>query len=72
MAAELKRVSGDEDGCRKLLECAATIKDIWIDAHREMVDAMGGTDKVQVVGWPEKETMNDYKAFLRKKEEIFY
>ena len=67
--AEEKRKQGDMEHCRKLLDCAATIKDLWIEAHAEMVNLISDNSN-NLVDW-NKATTDEYRMFATKRSSVF-
>lgn len=66
--AEQMRCSGNHEECQKLLQCSATIKDIWIDAHREMMDSLGQGEQLF---YQKVDTVKRYQTEMHKAPEIF-
>lgn len=66
--AEQRRLAGDTGECQKLLQCSATIKDIWLEAHREMMDSLGYGEETVV---QRDVTVKTYQMQVHKSKEVF-
>ena len=67
--ADASKLRGEEDDTRKLLDCAASVKDLWVDAHKELIDGMtGGRNNDFDFG---KASISDYRQHVTKHNSVF-
>lgn len=67
--AQKSKMQGDLAESKKLLDCAATIKDLWIEAHKEMIDAMID-NRNELVGL-QKTTADEFTKYSQNKQSVF-